>query len=93
LPESVAISPSGLIYFSDIGNYRIRKIDSQGIITTVAGTGVPGTSGDGGPAVNVRLSLVEDISYAPDRSLYLADDRFQPHSPNPSEWKHRVRLF
>lgn len=50
---SVAVDPAGTLYFTD--GFRIRKVSSDGIITTVAGTGVPGHSGDGGPATNAAL--------------------------------------
>lgn len=55
-PTGITIDPSGNILFTDGGNYRVRKIDAQGIITTIAGTGVMGYSGDGGPAIDATFS-------------------------------------
>lgn len=48
----VAVDAAGNLFISDRANSRIRKVDLNGIITTVAGTGVAGHSGDGGPAVH-----------------------------------------
>ena len=53
-PTKVAIYRND-IYISDLGNYRIRKIDSLGVITTIAGTGVVGNTGDGGPGILAEL--------------------------------------
>ena len=54
-PHSVAISSSDQVYISEIRGQRIRKIDRNGIISTVAGTGEPGYNGDGQLAVNAKL--------------------------------------
>lgn len=55
-PEGVMAASSGDIYFADVANHRVRRIDAiTGIVTTVAGTGEKGFSGDGGLAVNARL--------------------------------------
>jgi sugar lactone lactonase YvrE len=56
-PASVAVDNSGQIYIADILGDRIRKVSTSGIITTVAGNGTDGFSGDGGPAVSASLSL------------------------------------
>jgi len=72
-PSSIAAGPDGDFYFCDTGNYRIRHVDRDGIITTVAGTGTRGNSGDGGLATDAMISEVNDIELGPDGSLYLAD--------------------
>ena len=55
LPSSTVFDPSGRMYISDQGNLRIRLVDLNGIISTVAGTGREGFAGDGGPATLADL--------------------------------------
>ncbi len=45
-PQGIAVDAAGNIYFADLGNHRVRKIDTQGIINTIAGNGKPSFSGD-----------------------------------------------
>jgi trimeric autotransporter adhesin len=71
-PRGVAIASDGTIYVADSGNNRIRAV-SGGVITTVAGTGVAGFAGDGGPATAAQLSQPRGLAVAPDGSLYVAD--------------------
>ena len=54
-PGGVAVDSSGTIYIADTNNNRIRKV-SNGVITTIAGNGTNGFSGDGGPATSAMLS-------------------------------------
>ena len=79
-PSGIAVDPAGNIYFVDKGNNRVRKIDTKGIITTYAGTGKAGFSGDGGPATSAQLGLNLTAAYqglALDSAgnLYIADPR------------------
>jgi RHS repeat-associated protein len=69
----VTVDAQGNLFIADQGNHRIRKIDTAGMITTVAGTGVAGFSGDGGPAAQARLSSPADVAVAPDGTLFIAD--------------------
>jgi len=54
--QGICIDALGNLYIVDVDNARIRKIDPLGIVTTVAGTGVAGLSGDGGPATSAKLN-------------------------------------
>lgn len=67
-PTMVAVGPDGAVYFADFGNYRIRKVDANGIITTVAGGG---NGGDGVLATNADLGQVESLAFGPDGALYV----------------------
>src|SRR5436305_2039259 len=53
-PYGVAQDSAGTVYFADSSDHRIRKIAADGTITTIAGTGVPGFSGDGGPGTRAK---------------------------------------
>jgi hypothetical protein len=55
-PSHILIAPDGTLYVTDTGNFRIRKVNRDGIITTVAGNGTQGTGGDGGPATEAQLN-------------------------------------
>jgi len=70
--NSVAIGPSGDLYIGDSGNFCVRKV-SGGIITTVAGTGINGDAGDGGPATNAQLEGVGGVAVNAAGDLYIAD--------------------
>lgn len=76
-PTAIAVDPQGNVFINDYGNARIRKVDTSGIITTVAGNGQVGSSPDGTPATAARLSLGADLAnnIAVDLSgnLYYAD--------------------
>ncbi|MGH3472723.1 MAG: hypothetical protein ACRDPG_11870, partial [Nocardioidaceae bacterium] len=75
-PISVAVGPDGSEYLSDNYNAAVRKIDPNGIITTVAGNGtgcLGEPCGDGGPATRASLIGTVGIALGPDGSLYLAD--------------------
>ena len=72
-PYALALGPDGSLYFGDYSNYRVRRIGTDGIITTVAGTGTQAFTGDNQPAVQASLEGVYDIALAPDGSLYIAE--------------------
>ncbi|MDZ4349277.1 MAG: RHS repeat-associated core domain-containing protein [Xanthomonadaceae bacterium] len=72
-PEGVAVDAEGRVYISDSRNNRIRRVLANGVIQTIAGTGQPGFSGDGGPATRARLSRQVGIAVGADGSVYIAD--------------------
>ena len=73
-PESVAVDAAGNLYIADTFNGRIRRVGTDGIITTVAGVGSTGVySGDGGPAKNAAVSLPTDVAVDGAGNLYIAD--------------------
>jgi DNA-binding beta-propeller fold protein YncE len=69
----IAYDRAGNLLFVDTDNQRIRKIDRAGIVTTIAGTGVRGYAGDGGPAIQAQLNWPGDIEIGPDDTIYFAD--------------------
>ena len=72
-PHDVAVDGSGNLYIADWGNNRIRKVDSSGNITTVAGSGTSGFSGDGGAATAAQLRRPHDVAVDGSGNLYIAD--------------------
>src|SRR5271170_7401004 len=73
-PYGVAQDTAGNIYFADALDNRVRRVDTKGIISTVAGTGVAGFSGDGGPATQAMFDGPEGIRLdAKGANLYIAD--------------------
>ncbi len=71
-PADVALDSSGNLYIADKYNQRIRKV-SGGIITTVAGTGTGGYSGDGGAAVSAQLNFPAGVALDSANHLYISD--------------------
>lgn len=75
----LVVDASGRLYFADTNNHRIRRVEffnedfTSGIVTTIAGTGTPGFSGDGGPATGARIHFPQDVEIGPDGNLYFAD--------------------
>ncbi len=72
-PTSVVVDASGNLYIADRNNHRIRKVDSTGTITTIAGKGENGFDGDGGPAIQAQLSSPTGVAVDGAGNLYLAD--------------------
>ncbi|HTA83119.1 MAG TPA: NHL repeat-containing protein [Bacteroidia bacterium] len=72
-PSGIKVDAEGNLYIADVGNHCIRKINSAGIISTIAGKGVAGFSGDGGPATAAAFNFPYDV--APDNkgNIYIAD--------------------
>lgn len=72
-PVRLAFDAAGNLYIADSGNHKIRKVTPAGIISTVAGTGTAGNTGDGGQATAARLRMPFDMAFGPDGSMYIAD--------------------
>ena len=72
-PNGVALDATGNIYITDQLNNAIRKVDASGIISTYAGTGIAGYSGDGGPANAAQLSQPKGIVVDPSGNLYISE--------------------
>jgi PKD repeat protein len=72
-PSSVAVDGQGNLYVTDFGNRRVRKVTTSGVISTVAGTGTLGFSGDGGPATAAELAYPLGLAVDRQGNLYIAD--------------------
>jgi uncharacterized protein (TIGR03437 family) len=73
-PVAVAVDTSGNLFIADTYNSRIRKVSAGGMITTVAGNGSYGFSGDGGPATSASLNYPEGVAVDAAGNLFIADD-------------------
>ncbi len=73
MPSGVTIDKSGNIYVADTGNFRVRMISTSGVISTVAGTGAQGHSGDGGPAIQAQLNGPLNLKFDAAANLYIGD--------------------
>jgi sugar lactone lactonase YvrE len=72
-PTGLAFDSAGNMYICDSYNFRVRKVDTFGIITTIAGTGSWSYSGDGGPATSAGLSNVSGVVFGRGGNLFLVD--------------------
>ncbi|MFA4828189.1 MAG: RHS repeat-associated core domain-containing protein [Thermodesulfovibrionales bacterium] len=79
-PMGVVVDNAGDIYIADTYNNRIRKVDTNGIITTIAGNGYFGFSGDGGSATQTRLTIPHEVAVDSAGNIYIADT-----------YNHRIR--
>jgi RHS repeat-associated protein len=72
-PVAVAVDNQGNLYIAENYNHVVRKVGPDGIITTIAGRGTPGYSGDGGPGVNAQLNYPSDVAVDSRGNVYIAD--------------------
>jgi sugar lactone lactonase YvrE len=72
-PTGLAVDTNGQIYIGDSGNFRVRRIDTNGIISTYAGNGTAGDTGDNGAATSAELESMFGIALDPQGNLYITD--------------------
>jgi sugar lactone lactonase YvrE len=89
--RGVTVDNNGNLFIADSGNFRVRKVDGNGIITTVAGDGDQsytgsGNDGDGGPATSAHLSSAAATAIDATGNLYIAD-----YDPGYGQWPSRIR--
>ncbi len=72
-PSGIAFNAAGELFIADQSNNRIRKISTNGIISTVAGSGELGSSGDGAAATSAKLANPTGVAVSADNKLYIAD--------------------
>lgn len=81
--RGVAVDRNGNFYIADGANHRVRKVSSGGIVTTIAGNGNTGGSGDGGPATSASVDFPTRIAIGPSGSIYIIDSsRIRKVAPN-----------
>ncbi len=74
IPLGIATDPDGNVFIADTNNHRIRRVDAVGrLITTYAGTGTAGSTGDGGPALQAQLFSPRQLAFDARRNLYIAE--------------------
>src|SRR6185436_3179779 len=72
-PRGLALAPDGSLYIAEQHGNRVRRVAPDGVISTVAGNGSYGDTGDGGPAVLAQLAQPFSVAAGLDGSLYIAD--------------------
>jgi DNA-binding beta-propeller fold protein YncE len=72
-PFGVVRGPDGAVWFCEYGGQRIRRINEQGVIETIAGNGQKGYSGDGGPPLAASFNLPHEIRFCPEGNLFVVD--------------------
>jgi sugar lactone lactonase YvrE len=79
-PFGVDFDKAGNLFLVELTGQRVRKVDRQGILTTIAGTGQQGDRGDGGPPLKAQFNGMHSLAIAPNGDIYLSDT-----------WNNRVR--
>jgi Bacterial Ig-like domain (group 3)/MBG domain (YGX type)/NHL repeat len=73
LPSAIVFDPQGNLYLAETANHVVRKVDTTGTITIIAGTGTQGFSGDSGPAIAAQLDFPQGLAIDANQNLYIAD--------------------
>jgi hypothetical protein len=71
----VAFDSAGNLFITDYFNYVVRRVDTSGVVTTVAGNGRSGESGDGGPALNATMGRPVAIAIDANGRVFIADPK------------------
>ena len=74
-PSDAVSDDEGNLYIADTANHRVQRVSADGTVSTLAGTGTPGSSGDGGRAIEAALNAPAGIALASDGSIFVADGR------------------
>ncbi|MEW6473832.1 MAG: hypothetical protein AB1679_16390 [Actinomycetota bacterium] len=74
-PRGLNFAPNGDVYITDALNHRVRRIDQAGVVHLVAGTGIPGSSGDGGDAKFAQLNEPHGVAVDSEGNVYIADSK------------------
>lgn len=74
-PVAVVVDAGGNLYIADAGDFRVRRVDAAGKISTFAGSGVQGSSGDGAAAVNAELDAPSSLAFSSSGELLIGDRR------------------
>jgi hypothetical protein len=72
-PQDAVLDASGNLYITDFANHRVRKVNTSGVISTIAGTGTGGSSGDGGQATAAKIGGPSGLEFDASGNLYIAD--------------------
>src|ERR1035437_3031536 len=91
-PVDVKVDSHGNVYIADLIASVVRKVDTNGFITTVAGNGTKGFSGDGGPAIKAELSGAAAIALDPSGNLFIADRPSAASTISPATDNNRIRM-
>jgi hypothetical protein len=91
-PHDVTVDSAGNLFISDWGNHRVRKVDAQGIITTVAGSGEPRFSGAQGPATAIGLASPFSVAVDVAGNLYISHSTFNYAGAGPSR-EYVLKVF
>ena len=91
-PRGLAVDDAGNIFIAEWGRHRIRKVDTLGVIHTIAGTGESGFGGDGGPATSALLAFPLGVAVDAAGNVYIADAFEPPHPQDRHLGCHRKPL-
>jgi sugar lactone lactonase YvrE len=83
-PDGVAVDGAGNLYIADTWNHRVRRVDTGGTITTVAGTSECGSSGDGGPATSACVQSPRSVAVDGAGTLYIGDEGWRIRRVDPT---------